>query len=234
MLLILKLKEYYDKILYIDLDLHHGDGVENAFLFSDKVFTFSMHKYTPGFFPGTGAFEDRGKGKGIDYCLNLPITHKISGEGFYESFNYAFQHLLDKFDPDIIVCVCGADILTTDPHAAFNVGSLNYSRCISEIVSTKIPAVFLGGGMIYITQYSSFILLGGYDHPSTSKLWSILTHEIISGCYDVPKLPDVVPEHDFWPLYVQDENLRVQENPNCEVDEGIYIEKLKSYVNERL
>lgn len=146
MLLILNLKENYDKILYIDLDLHHGDGVENAFSFSKQVFTFSMHKHALGFFPGTGAFEDQGKGCGFGYCLNLPISHKISGEGFYDLFNYAFNHLLTRFDPDIIVCVCGADILPTDPHAGFNVGSEAYSRCIADIVATEIPTVFLGGG----------------------------------------------------------------------------------------
>lgn len=146
MLLILNLEKDYEKILYIDLDLHHGDGVENAFVFSDKVFTFSMHKHTPGFFPGTGDHVDCGKGKGSGYCLNLPISHKISGKGFYDVFRYTFPQLVASFDPDIIVCVCGADVLSTDPHSAFDVGSESYSNCISEIVGTQIPTVFLGGG----------------------------------------------------------------------------------------
>lgn len=146
MLLILSLEEHYDRILYIDLDLHHGDGVEKAFIFSDKVFTFSMHKHSAGFFPGTGNFDEKGKGRGYGYCLNFPIAHKISGKNFYNVFNSVFKNLLVKFDPDIIVCVCGADILSTDPHAAFNVGSQAYSKCISEITETKIPTVFLGGG----------------------------------------------------------------------------------------
>lgn len=144
--MILNLEADYDKILYIDLDLHHGDGVENAFIFSDKVFTFSIHKHKPGFFPGTGSYEDQGKGRGLGYCLNLPIPHKLSGEGFEEIFRYAFSRLITSFDPDIIVCVCGADVLSTDPHQAFNVGSKSYSNIVSEILETKIPTVFLGGG----------------------------------------------------------------------------------------
>lgn len=140
------MEEHYDKILYIDLDVHHGDGVENAFIFSDKVFTFSMHRHSPGFFPGSGGLLDQGKGKGFGYCLNLPINHKISGEGFYALFNTAFSRIVASFDPDVIVCVCGADVLSTDPHAAFNVGSDYYSKCISDIFETKIPTVFLGGG----------------------------------------------------------------------------------------
>lgn len=138
--------ENYEKILYIDLDVHHGDGVENAFAFSEKVYTFSIHRYSPGFYPGSGGRFDRGKGKGFGFCLNLPIDFKISGEGFYDIFNFSFAHIVSKFDPDIIVCVCGADVLSTDPHAGFNVGSHSYSKCISDIIKTQIPAIFLGGG----------------------------------------------------------------------------------------
>lgn len=152
-LLILNLEVDYNRILYIDLDLHHGDGVENAFIFSDKVFTFSIHKHTPGFFPGTGSYEDQGKGLGLGYCLNLPIKHKLSGEKFKELFNYAFSRLIASFDPDIIVCVCGADVLSTDPHSAFNIDSESYSRCIYEILDTKIPSVFLGGGTLIFVLF---------------------------------------------------------------------------------
>lgn len=77
-------------------------------------------------------------------------------------------------------------------------------------------------------------MLGGYDHPSTAKLWSVLTHKIIYGCYQVPQLPDVVPEHEFWPLYAHDENLRVSENPQSIEEEIILIEKLKHHVDERI
>lgn len=148
-MLILNLATDYDKILYIDLDLHHGDGVESAFAFSDKVFTLSMHKYAAGFFPGTGKREDRGKGKGTGFCLNVPISHKISGKGFYDVFEYTFKQIIESYDPDIIVCVCGADVLSTDPHAAFDVGSISYSNCIYDIVKTQIPTVFLGGGKFH-------------------------------------------------------------------------------------
>jgi histone deacetylase 8 len=147
-LLILNLEADYEKILYIDLDLHHGDGVESAFLFSDKVFTFSIHRHSPGFFPGTGSLEDQGKGRGLGYCLNLPISHKLTGNDLEYLFNYSFSRLIETFDPDIIVCVCGADVLSTDPHAAFNIGSDSYSKCISNILNTKIPTVFLGGGKL--------------------------------------------------------------------------------------
>jgi histone deacetylase 8 len=233
-LLILNLESDYDKILYIDLDLHHGDGVENAFIFSNKVFSFSIHKHSPGFFPGTGGYRDQGKGQGLGYCLNLPIPHKLSGEGFEEIFNYAFSRLIASFDPDIIVCVCGADVLSTDPHAAFNVGSDSYSNIISVILETRIPTVFLGGGNLFYDISFSAYYLGGYHHPSTAKLWSILTHKVISGSHQIPSLPKCIPEHEYWPLYVDDDNLSVLESEEKDDSEASNIVKTKCYIDERI
>ena len=77
----------YDRVLYIDLDVHHGDGVENAFSFSPKVFTFSMHKQCAGYFPGTGKITDVGHGKGRFYTLNFPLKDGVTDE----TYVYIFQ-----------------------------------------------------------------------------------------------------------------------------------------------
>ncbi|KAG7235604.1 hypothetical protein INR49_002440 [Caranx melampygus] len=67
---ILKLREKYERVLYVDVDLHHGDGVEDAFSFTSKVMTVSLHKFSPGFFPGTGDLCEIGLGKGRGYAVN--------------------------------------------------------------------------------------------------------------------------------------------------------------------
>ena len=59
-----RLQAGFRRILYVDLDVHHGDGVEDAFSSTDKVLTLSIHKMEPGFFPGTGACNEVGFGKG--------------------------------------------------------------------------------------------------------------------------------------------------------------------------
>ena len=84
------LRKVHDKVLYIDLDVHHGDGVENAFNFSPKVFTFSMHKHEDGYFPGTGNIDDVGQGKGKFYSLNFPLKDGISDD----SYCYIFEKLV--------------------------------------------------------------------------------------------------------------------------------------------
>ena len=64
---------YHPRVLYIDIDIHHGDGVEFAFYHTNRVMTLSFHKYTGEFFPGTGKLDDNGAGLGKHFCLNVPL-----------------------------------------------------------------------------------------------------------------------------------------------------------------
>ena len=66
------------RILYIDVDLHHGNGVEAAFYQTSAVLTYSVHKYESGFYPGTGGLESVGEGKGLGYSVNIPLKSGAS------------------------------------------------------------------------------------------------------------------------------------------------------------
>jgi histone deacetylase 8 len=74
-----------------------GDGVENAFAFTKKVFTYSLHKYEHGFFPGTGSLEDVGMGNGKHYCLNVPLKEGISDDQYLYVFKRFVLFLLLTF-----------------------------------------------------------------------------------------------------------------------------------------
>ncbi len=77
---------YHQRVLYIDIDIHHGDGVEEAFYTTDRVMTVSFHKYGE-YFPGTGAVSDTGFSKGKNYSLNFPLMDGIDDAGFESIFN---------------------------------------------------------------------------------------------------------------------------------------------------
>jgi histone deacetylase 1/2 len=68
-------------VLYIDIDCHHGDGVEEAFYTTDRVMTVSFHKFGE-YFPGTGTQEDRGRGKGMGYAINVPLKDGLNDDSF--------------------------------------------------------------------------------------------------------------------------------------------------------
>jgi histone deacetylase 1/2 len=78
---ILELLRTYPRVLYIDIDCHHGDGVEEAFYTTDRVMTCSFHKFGE-YFPGTGTQEDRGRGKGIGYAINVPLKDGLNDDSF--------------------------------------------------------------------------------------------------------------------------------------------------------
>jgi histone deacetylase 1/2 len=78
---ILELLRTYPRVLYIDIDCHHGDGVEEAFYTTDRVMTVSFHKFGE-YFPGTGTQEDRGRGKGTGYAINVPLKDGLNDDSF--------------------------------------------------------------------------------------------------------------------------------------------------------
>ncbi|GMF99632.1 unnamed protein product [[Candida] boidinii] len=80
---ILNLLRVHPRILYIDIDLHHGDGVQEAFYLTDRVMTVSFHKYNGEFFPGTGNYDETGVGKGKHFALNVPLQDGIDDESYH-------------------------------------------------------------------------------------------------------------------------------------------------------
>jgi hypothetical protein len=77
---ILELLKYHPRVLYLDIDIHHGDGVEEAFYTTDRVMTVSFHKYGDYFFPGTGDVKDVGVKGGKYYSVNVPLKDGINDE----------------------------------------------------------------------------------------------------------------------------------------------------------
>ena len=84
-LAILELLKYHPRVLYIDIDIHHGDGVEEAFYTTDRVMTVSFHKFGD-FFPGTGDFKDEGAERGKHYSVNVPLNDGIDDRSYVALF----------------------------------------------------------------------------------------------------------------------------------------------------
>jgi histone deacetylase 1/2 len=82
----LELLKYHNRVLYIDIDVHHGDGVEEAFYTSNRVMTVSFHRYGD-FFPGTGDVKETGAGEGLGYSLNVPLRRGIDDDTFLNLYN---------------------------------------------------------------------------------------------------------------------------------------------------
>ena len=113
MLAILELLKYHQRVLYIDIDIHHGDGVEEAFYTTDRVMTVSFHKYGE-YFPGTGDLRDIGAGRGKYYSLNFPLRDGIDDASYEGIFVPVMSRVMELYQPSAIVLQCGADSLSGD------------------------------------------------------------------------------------------------------------------------
>ena len=95
---ILELLKTYERVLYIDIDCHHGDGVEEAFYTTNRVMTVSFHKFGD-YFPGTGSIEDIGAQDGKHYSLNFPLNQGIDDFNYEQSFKPIMNEIFARYRP---------------------------------------------------------------------------------------------------------------------------------------
>jgi acetoin utilization protein AcuC len=187
--------KYNARVLYIDTDVHHGDGVQWSFYSDPDVFTLSIHETGKYLFPGTGAVNERGQDSGFGYCLNLPMEPYTEDESWLTCFTEVLHQAVASFRPDIIISQHGCDAHAYDPLAHIQCSMHSYCRMpeiIHEAAHTWCEGrwVALGGG--------------GYDiwrvvPRAWSLLWLIMSdHPIVQALKD-DDLLQLPPEWvEFW------------------------------------
>jgi acetoin utilization protein AcuC len=111
------LEQGYERIAYVDVDVHHGDGVQVAFYDDPRVMTVSLHQHPLTLWPGTGWPAELGKGRGEGYSVNVPLPPGTRDAGWLRAFHAVVPSLLEEFRPQILVSECGADTHGEDPLA---------------------------------------------------------------------------------------------------------------------
>jgi histone deacetylase HOS2 len=214
---IINLLRVHPRVMYIDIDLHHGDGVQEAFYVTDRVMTVSFHKYNGEFFPGTGSVDETGLGKGKNYAVNVPLKDGIDDDSYIRLFKLIMEPLITKFQPTCIVQQCGADSLGYDRLGCFNLNIRAHGECVKYIKSFGIPMLVLGGG--------------GYTPRNVSRLWCYETSVLNDVTLD-HTIPNYLPTHDwFGPDYSLHPQLDGRiDNKNSKK----YLESVKQEVLEQL
>ena len=116
---ILELMKRHERVLYIDIDIHHGDGVEEAFYSTNRCMTLSFHQYGD-FFPGTGNTDQIGHGEGKGYALNVPLQEGLDDQSFRSIYEPIVDAVMAKYNPGAVVMCCGADSITGDRLGCWN------------------------------------------------------------------------------------------------------------------
>jgi acetoin utilization protein AcuC len=158
------------RVMYLDVDAHHGDGVQWAFYEDPRVLTISFHQDGRSLFPGTGSPREMGKGRGLGFAVNVPMLPGSDDAVFWEGFSAIVPRLLNAYQPDVIVAQLGVDAFLTDPLAALELTTNGFVKVVSFLSGCGVPWVALGGGGYNITNVArawtlAWALMNGVELP---------------------------------------------------------------------
>eukprot|EP01054_Gregarina_sp_Poly1_P008067 Gregarina_sp_Poly_1__8066@NODE_463_length_8191_cov_61_524372_g377_i0_p3_GENE_NODE_463_length_8191_cov_61_524372_g377_i0NODE_463_length_8191_cov_61_524372_g377_i0_p3_ORF_typecomplete_len478_score57_90Hist_deacetyl/PF00850_19/2_8e89_NODE_463_length_8191_cov_61_524372_g377_i065387971 len=210
---IIELLKYHTRVMYIDIDIHHGDGVEEAFYLTHRVMTVSFHKFGD-FFPGTGDVVDIGAGAGKYYAVNVPLNDGITDEQFVPLFKAILPKCIESFRPEAIVLQCGADSITGDRLGSFNVSTKGHAACVEFVKSFNIPLLLLGGG--------------GYTIKNVARAW---LYETSVALDHQGEIDNKIPVNEYYEYFAPEFNLHLKPdlaatNRNSEP----YLEAIKTKI----
>ena len=183
------------RVACVDIDAHHGDGVQNAFYASDQVLTISIHESGRYLFPGTGDVFEIGVGAGEGYSVNIPLAPFSDDEVHLWAFDQIVPRLVDSFEPDILVTQLGTDSHYLDPLTQLGLTTEGYSGLVGRMRQMAPKWVALGGG--------------GYEASVVIRCWT-LAYGIMMG----RDWPDEIPP-DYQELYGL-KKLRDAEKPHLD------------------
>lgn len=207
----------HPRVLYIDIDIHHGDGVQEAFYRSNRVLTVSFHKFGDHFFPGTGDVTETGLNEGKYFSLNVPLQDGIDDQSYVQLFKDVMGPTINTFQPSVIVLQCGADSLGLDRLGSFNLSIKAHGECVGFIKQFNLPLLVVGGG--------------GYRQSSVSRCWTYET-SVLAGVSISPTLPTTL-YNGYFPgmeLHPTLNNSHLIPNKNTYAD----LEALKRKIHEQL
>jgi len=169
------------RVVYIDIDAHHGDGVQWAFYDTDQVLTISLHESGRYLFPGTGFVEEQGKGPGRGYSVNVPLPPFTTDEIYVRTFREVVPPLVKRFAPDVVVSQLGVDTHYRDPLTHLALTTRGFTTVVWEIKRLASRWLALGGG--------------GYDLDVVPRAWTLAHGIMVEYEYADPLPPAYVARY---------------------------------------
>jgi acetoin utilization deacetylase AcuC-like enzyme len=200
---------FQKRVMYFDIDIHHADGVQQAFYDTDQVLTISLHRHVVGFFPSsTGSIKERGKhnSQGVGYNLNLPLPRDLQDADMIKICDSVINDIATVYDPDVVVLCVGADGLRGDRLVKETCEGWSLTpECLAEIV--RRVSSFCGGRYEESSSRKRKLLIlggGGYEPAPTAKAWLLSTAAACEGIRRGmvwKELPKDIPRHEYFDRY---------------------------------
>jgi acetoin utilization protein AcuC len=163
------------RVAYVDIDVHHGDGVQWAFYDTDQVLTISFHQDGRTLYPGTGFINEIGRGEGEGYSVNVPLPSGTGNEIYLWAFQEVVPILLERFEPELVVTQLGVDTHYKDPLAQLALTTQGQEALFKYLRELSPRWLALGGG--------------GYAMDVVPRAWT-LAFGVMSGQAFSDELPN--------------------------------------------
>jgi acetoin utilization protein AcuC len=176
------LKKRFERVLYIDIDGHHGDGVQQIFYEDPDVLTISLHESGRYLYPGTGFIDEVGAGLGLGYSVNVPMPMYAGDPEYLQAFEEIVPPLFEWFRPDVVVAQVGVDAHYSDPLTSLNLTLTGYIEMVGKIA--ELDRKYAGGRLLALGG-------GGYNLQVVPVAWA----SVMQLMRDEP-LPEYLPP--YW------------------------------------
>lgn len=134
------------RVLIVDWDVHHGNGTQDSFYQDPEVLYFSTHQYP--FYPGTGAIEEVGEGKGLGCTINVPWPGGRDDADYLAAFDRVLLPVATAFKPDLVLVSCGFDAAEGDPLGSMRLSPEGYAQMtgrLAPLATGKLVLALEGG-----------------------------------------------------------------------------------------
>jgi len=166
------LREEFNRVAYVDLDLHHGDGVQWLYYDDPTVLTLSVHEDGRYLFPGTGFVSEMGAN---GTSVNIPVPPHTADDLWYAALEPVLKRAFGLFRPQAVVLQMGADPHSRDPLGHLDLSVQGWLRGVELVKSFGLPTVAVGGG--------------GYDLSTVPRMWTLAAAALTGR-----RLQDEIPE----------------------------------------
>jgi acetoin utilization deacetylase AcuC-like enzyme len=160
------------RILVIDWDVHHGNGTQDVFYDDPTVMFFSIHRYGQGFYPGTGADDETGQGRGLGYTRNEAVRYGTRRPDYHGRFRNALEECADRIKPELVLLSAGFDAHREDPIGALGLETEDFAVLTREVL--EVARVHAGGRLVSCLE-------GGYDLGALAESVEAHLMELLSA-----------------------------------------------------
>lgn len=155
----------FSRVAYVDIDVHHGDGVQESFYRDPNVLTISIHESGRTLFPGTGFPEEIGEGAGLGTSVNIPLAPNTPDEVWLWAWREVAIPILEAYHPDAIFLQMGTDAHAYDPLAHVCLSAQGWLQAVKDVKALGKPIVAVGGG--------------GYNLTTVPRMWTLAVATLI-------------------------------------------------------